>query len=134
MDHIAAARAAALALLTFAGVGAATESSARADKRCTEALVNVDEMNRQVTVSFHNSCQEHVSCRVQWTLKCGGKGRGEDKSEELRIDGHGDNAVVASALSCGDADWRINPPRWRCDEPDETPTIEHSSGKKKKRR
>jgi hypothetical protein len=116
-------------------LGAATQRSAFADdKPCASAEVSVDENNRKVTVSFHNRCETHVGCRVEWQMRCG-KGSFEHKSEEVRIEGHGDNAVVASALSCGDdADWRINPPRWRCDEPDTAPVVDRSSGKRKPKR
>jgi hypothetical protein len=134
MTYNAAARAAALALAVAAGAGAATERSAFADGRpCTEARVSVDEVNRKVTVSFHNRCETHIGCRVQWALRCG-KGSAQAREEEVRVEGRSDNAVVASGLSCGDEDWRINPPRWRCDEPDDTPVLEHSSATHKKRR
>jgi hypothetical protein len=134
MIHNAAACAAALTLAFLVGPGVATQRSAFADKRsCTDVGVSVDEVNRKVTVSFHNHCATHVGCRVQWSLRCG-KGSPQSKEEEIRVDGRSDNAVVASALSCGDEDWRINPPRWRCDEGDEAPVVEHSSGTRKRRR
>jgi hypothetical protein len=132
--HHNAAYLAALAA-SFLALGAATERSAFADDRpCTSAEVSVDENNRKVTVSFHNRCETHVGCRVEWQLRCG-KGSFEHKSEEVRIEGRSDNTVIASAGSCGDDEaWRINPPRWRCDEPDTQPVVERSSGKPKKRR
>jgi hypothetical protein len=132
--HDNAAFMAALMASCFA-LGAATERSAFADEKvCTSAHVSVDENNRKVTVSFHNRCETHVGCRVEWQLRCG-KGSFEHKQEEVRIEGRSDNAVVASATSCSEEEaWRINPPRWRCEEPDTQPVVERSSGTKKKRR
>ena len=136
MTHIAAARAAALAL-SILGVGAASETLAFADDRrpCTSSEVNVDENARKVTVSFKNRCEVHVGCHVRWTLCCG-KGKAEAREEQLRIEGGGENAVVVSAMSC-EGDWRISAPTWRCDDPDDQPASEstqRSSGKKQKKR
>ena len=136
MTHNAAAKAAVLALGMFVlGAGAATERSAHAESRspCTSAEVDVDVNARKVTVSFRNRCEVHIGCKVQWSLRCG-KGSNVAKEEMIRVDGKGDASVIANAISCGDGDWRISPPRWRCDEPEEAQVVERSSETKKKRR
>ncbi len=128
MNHIAAARAAALAAVL---AGVAGESYAHADETCTRAHVTVDESGRTVVVAFDNRCDARIGCEVHWSLRCG-KGSAEEKSEALRMDAHTESQVTASALSCGDADWRISPPRWRCDQPEDAVTQTSSSTRKRK--
>jgi hypothetical protein len=115
MNHMAAACAAALAVVTASAAG---ESYAYADEPCTKAHVAVDERGHKVVVSFDNRCDARIGCEVSWSLRCG-KGGAEEKSEVLRMDAHTGGEVIASALSCGDDDWHISPPRWRCDEPED---------------
>jgi hypothetical protein len=113
MNHIAAARAAALAVV-FAG--AAGESYVYADEPCTRAHVATDEDNHKVVVSFDNRCTQRISCDVAWSLRCG-HGDVVAKAESVSMGDHSAAEVTASAASCGDEAWRISPPRWRCDQP-----------------
>lgn len=87
-----------------------------APRACASANVAVDEVNQKVIVSFSNRCAQKVSCAVSWGLRCG-HGAMEAKGDLVSIDGHAESQLEASASSCGDGDWRITPPRWRCDEP-----------------
>jgi hypothetical protein len=128
MNHIAAARAAALAAVL---AGVAGESYAYADEPCTRAQVTVDESGHKVIVAFDNRCDARIGCEVHWSLRCG-KGSAEEKSETLRMDAHTESQVTASALSCGDADWRISPPRWRCDQPEDAVTQSTSTRRRKR--
>ena len=135
MTHNAAALAAALVLVAAcASLGAAGERSARDGARgpCARAQVHVDEEHQKVLVSFGNRCEEKLSCQVSWAVRCG-KGASEEKSDRVTIEGHGESQVEASAVSCGDGDWRITPPRWRCEEPS-APTEELVAPRPRRRR
>ncbi len=135
MTHNAAAWAAALMLVAVCeSLGAARERSAReaADGPCAQANVIVEEQHQKVVVSFSNRCAAKVSCVVSWSVRCG-KGATEAKSDRVSIDGHSESQLEATALHCGDGDWRITPPRWRCDEPS-APVEELSAQRSRRRR
>jgi len=124
MTHKAAASAAALsraAAFALLLAGAAWPSHALANDRCTEVHVEVDAQGHKVLVDLKNSCEARVGCHVTWTLRCG-HGRAEERGEKVWIEGRTDQRVEASAASCGDDDWQISPPRWRCDETHATTT------------
>ena len=96
--------------------GAADDRTRRASLGpCTNVNVSVDEQHQKVVVAFSNHCESKTSCAVSWSLRCG-KGASEPKSERVSIEGHSESQLEASALACGDVDWRITPPRWRCEE------------------
>ncbi len=129
MHHNLAARAAALALC----VGVAWGTLASADpSACARGHTELDREQKRVVVTFENGCDARVGCAVSWTVRCG-RSRVEHRSEQLRIDARGEATVTASAQVCGDDEWRISDPRWRCDEP-EGPVTESSKPPRRRRR
>ena len=130
MTNNAAARAAALACAVFAYVGAVSGNLAFADEPCTRGRVDVDRENRKLVVHFENRCQDKVDCKITWKLRCN-RGASEVREASVELRPHGSEYVEANALSCGDGDWDISPPKWRCDSLAEEPT--RSSGKRQRR-
>lgn len=90
-------------------------SSARAE-HCTDGKVRLDSDGRRLEVAFRNRCDARVTCKVDWQLRCGEGGR-QKRNDEVRLDGRGEERLSLSAASCGEGDWEISPPRWRCEEP-----------------
>lgn len=119
MPRRAAAFAAALALLAGVAPSSYVHAEPRAaPARCASVRVEVDAERHKVYVDLRNACEARVGCDVSWTLRCG-RGAAEQRSERVMLDGRGEHRVEASALSCGDDDWRISTPRWRCDSVDQ---------------
>ena len=90
-------------------------AAASAEPRCARGSVHVDSEHQRLEVSLSNPCDSLVTCKVTWRLTCGHEAA-QEKSEDVRIDAHAEQRVTASAASCGDGDWYIAPPRWRCEE------------------
>ena len=90
-------------------------SLARAE-RCTDGQVRLDSEGKRLEVAFKNRCESRVTCKVDWQLRCGADAR-QKRNDEIRLDGHAEERLSLSAASCGEGDWEISPPRWRCEEP-----------------
>jgi hypothetical protein len=88
---------------------------AYAQPHCTRGSVNVDRDGKRLEVALSNECDALVSCKVSWRVQCGREAV-QEKSEDVRIDARGEQRVTASASACGDGDWYIAPPKWRCEE------------------
>lgn len=89
--------------------------SAYAD-HCTDGHVRLDSDGKRLEVAFHNRCDQRVTCKVDWQLRCG-KDAKQARLDEVHLDGKAEERVSLSAASCGEGDWEISPPRWRCEEP-----------------
>lgn len=90
-------------------------AAAHAEPRCTRGSVRVDNDHKRLEVALSNSCESLVTCKVSWRLTCGHEAT-QERTEDLRIDGRHEEHVFASASACGDSDWYIAPPKWRCEE------------------
>lgn len=121
MTHNAAAQAAALAVV-LAGAAWSTLVLANPTERCTQVRVEVDAAGHKVLVGLQNACETRVGCTVSWNLRCGRR-RSEARSERVWVEGRAEHQVEASASTCGDEDWAISPPRWRCDETHVTSSV-----------
>ena len=85
-------------------------------EHCTDGQVRVDSDGKRLEVAFRNRCDARVTCKVDWQLRCGRDGK-QKRNDEVRLDGRGEERLSLSAASCGEGDWEISPPRWRCEAP-----------------
>jgi len=90
-------------------------AAASAEPRCARGTVHVDGEHKRLEVALSNPCDSLVTCKVTWRLTCG-QAAAQEKSEDVRLDAHTEQRVTASADACGEGDWYIAPPRWRCEE------------------
>lgn len=90
-------------------------AAAYAEPRCARGTVHVDSEHQRLEVALSNPCDALVTCKVTWRVTCG-QAAAQELSEDVRLDAHGEQRVVASAAACGDGDWYIAPPKWRCEQ------------------
>lgn len=102
----------------FGGMLPGSVSEARADESVAACLsFEKNELDDAIDYVAENSCEQKLTCKLEWTLKCSrndGKLQSSKKqSATFSIDGDAKHELRASAAACKQS-WRIDDVRWSC--------------------